>query len=222
MEENKTKIKKDLFRVIRGLKGNSKNRGITLVALVITIVVLIILAGVIISITLGNGGIIDRAKTAKEQYQNAQDYEEMEIAKLTNEVGKYSVDGATRDVTYCTTPATSLTTSSASVTNPCVIVESYRNGTEWCRVWSDGWIEQGGYATSGNTASGEKISFNKNFLDTNYTVTTTFYNGINDGSTRTVVCVQKSIDGFNCVGSWSNKDTFGYDKYGFNWYACGY
>ena len=30
MEENKTKIKKDLFRVIRGLKGNSKNRGITL------------------------------------------------------------------------------------------------------------------------------------------------------------------------------------------------
>lgn len=25
-----------------------------------------------------------------------------------------------------------------------VIVETYVNGTEWYRVWSDGWIEQGG------------------------------------------------------------------------------
>ena len=35
-----------------------KNRGITLIALVITIVVLIILAGVTISLTLGENGII--------------------------------------------------------------------------------------------------------------------------------------------------------------------
>jgi len=38
MEGKKTKIKKDLHRVTRTLKGNSKNRGITLIALVITIV----------------------------------------------------------------------------------------------------------------------------------------------------------------------------------------
>lgn len=219
MEEKKTKIKKDLFRGARTLKSNSQNRGITLIALVITIIILLILAGISIAQLTGNG-LFEKAKLAKEESKNAQDYEEEQIAKYSNEINGY-VDGD-RSTTYCTTPATSLTTSSASVTNPCVIVESYRNGTEWCRVWSDGWIEQGGYATSGNTASGEKISFNKNFLDTNYTVTTTFYNGINDGSTRTVVCVQKSINGFNCVGSWSNKDTFGYDKYGFNWYACGY
>lgn len=25
------------------------------------------------------------------------------------------------------------------------IVETYRNGTEWYRIWSDGWIEQGGH-----------------------------------------------------------------------------
>lgn len=71
-------------------KMNLKSRkGITLIALVITIVVLIILAGVLINISLGNNGIFNRAKTAKEQYQNAQDYEEGQIAKYSNEIDDY-------------------------------------------------------------------------------------------------------------------------------------
>ena len=34
MDKNEMKIKKDLFRKTRTLKGNSQNRGITLIALV--------------------------------------------------------------------------------------------------------------------------------------------------------------------------------------------
>ena len=41
-----------------------KESGITLVALVVTIIVLLILAGVTISLALSNRGIIDRAKSA--------------------------------------------------------------------------------------------------------------------------------------------------------------
>ena len=67
-------------------------KGITLIALVITIVVLIILAGVLINISLGNNGLFNKAKTAKEMYTNAQDYEETEIAKMTNQIDGY-VDG---------------------------------------------------------------------------------------------------------------------------------
>ena len=44
-----------------------KQRGITLVALVVTIVVLLILAGITIQTVLGDGGIIDLAKQSKEQ-----------------------------------------------------------------------------------------------------------------------------------------------------------
>lgn len=44
--------------------------------------------------------------------------------------------------TICTTPAT--TTSTASSARPAVVIENYVNGTSWYRVWSDGWIEQGG------------------------------------------------------------------------------
>lgn len=69
-----------------------REKGITLIALVITIVVLIILATVAIQLSLGNNGIFNRAKTAKEQYQNAQDYEKTEIAKTKNQIDSY-VDG---------------------------------------------------------------------------------------------------------------------------------
>jgi len=61
-------------------------KGITLIALVITIVVLIILAGVAISLSLGENGIFNKAKYASEQYANEQSKEETEIAKLTNEI----------------------------------------------------------------------------------------------------------------------------------------
>ena len=46
-------------------------KGITLVALVVTIIVLIILAGVSINLLVGQDGLISRAKLAKEQYENA-------------------------------------------------------------------------------------------------------------------------------------------------------
>ena len=67
-----------------------KENAITLVALVMSMVILIILAGVAINITLGNNGIFNRAKTAKEQYQNAQNEEEIQLAKYSNEIDGYS------------------------------------------------------------------------------------------------------------------------------------
>ena len=54
-------------------------KGITLIALVITIVILIILAGVAISLTIGENGIFNKAKYAKEEYKLAQAREELEL-----------------------------------------------------------------------------------------------------------------------------------------------
>lgn len=42
------------------------------------------------------------------------------------------------------------------------IVESYRNGNDWYRVWSNGFIEQGGYE-SNISSSGKTITFLKPF-----------------------------------------------------------
>ena len=59
-----------------------KNKAITLIALVITIVILIILAGVTISLSLGNNGLFNRAKIARQEYLNAQELEQEKINEL--------------------------------------------------------------------------------------------------------------------------------------------
>ena len=56
------------------------NKGITLIALVITIIILIILAGVAVNLSLGENGIFNRAKTAREQYKMAEVKEKIELA----------------------------------------------------------------------------------------------------------------------------------------------
>ena len=62
-----------------------KSKGITLIALIITIILLLILVGVAIS-TLSNNGIFERTKEARDKYQNAQNEEEMQIAEYSNEI----------------------------------------------------------------------------------------------------------------------------------------
>ena len=49
------------------------------------------------------------------------------------------------------------------------IIESYVNGASWYRVWSDGWIEQGGTCTSGTS-----VTLLQPYVDNNYTLTPTY------------------------------------------------
>ena len=57
-------------------------RGITLIALVITIIVLLILAGVSIAMLTGQNGILTQAQIAKNETENAAKQEEMDLARL--------------------------------------------------------------------------------------------------------------------------------------------
>ena len=50
--------------------NKSNNLGITLIALIITIIILIILAGVTINLSIGENGLFSKAKYAKEEYLN--------------------------------------------------------------------------------------------------------------------------------------------------------
>ena len=59
-----------------------KNKGTTLIALVITIIVLLILAGVTISTLTGENGILTKATTAKNQTIISQDEEMIELEIL--------------------------------------------------------------------------------------------------------------------------------------------
>ena len=57
-----------------------KERGITLVALVVTIVVLLILAGVSISMVLGNNGIVTKAQASQAAQDKA--YAKEQVLRL--------------------------------------------------------------------------------------------------------------------------------------------
>ena len=61
---------------------NKKSNGITLIALVITIIVLLILAGVTIATLTGDNGILTQAQKAKNETENAAKKEEEDLAKL--------------------------------------------------------------------------------------------------------------------------------------------
>ena len=63
-------------------KTSNSNKGITLVALVITIVILIILATVAINFAFGNNGLINRAEDAKEYYANDTAYTEEALSNV--------------------------------------------------------------------------------------------------------------------------------------------
>ena len=73
-----------------GLKNIKKEvKGITLVALVVTIIVLIILAGVAISLTIGNNGIFERAGNSADKYKEASKNEEDEMKNAVNFIDNY-------------------------------------------------------------------------------------------------------------------------------------
>ena len=63
------------------LKKTKGQSGITLVALVVTIVVLLILAGVAISLSIGNNGIISRGELTVEGNKLASYKEKLEMYK---------------------------------------------------------------------------------------------------------------------------------------------
>ena len=68
------------------------NKGITLIALVITIIVLLILAGVTIAALSGDNGILKRATEAKEQTNQKNDEETEKIGGYESTIDQY-VDG---------------------------------------------------------------------------------------------------------------------------------
>ena len=69
--------------------NKNKDRGITLVALVITIIILLILAGITIS-SLTNTGLFGRAKEAKEKTQAAEANQAKTLNEYEDELNKYT------------------------------------------------------------------------------------------------------------------------------------
>ena len=108
------------------------NRAITLIALIITIIVLLILAGVTIAALSGDNGILTRAKDAKEKTEQAQKDEEKALSNMENVLGVYNFKNVN---TADTNPVKVVPENSTVLENDANkgIVIKDKNNNEW--VW---------------------------------------------------------------------------------------
>ena len=117
-----------------------KNNGITLIALVITIIVLLILAGVSISMLTGENGILTQAQNAKKETEEAQ---EDELRKLTALEAATNLNNTTykdkngQTVTIPAGFAVSKVEGENTVEDGLVIIDSKGNEFVWIPVASE-------------------------------------------------------------------------------------
>lgn len=68
-----------------------KNKAITLIALIVTIIILLILAGVSIAFLTGENGILNKAKTAKDQSTQGEVEEQNRLGKTNETMDNYLI-----------------------------------------------------------------------------------------------------------------------------------
>lgn len=127
----------------------------------------------------------------------------LELSDHSEDVARIDSDLATKanlDLSNCTQP---------------YVCETYSNGCSWYRVWSNGWIEQGGISAA-NTSG--YVTFQKPFTSVDYcAVATKTTSAMNDYAYINVV--EKQLVKLRLVGAWSNGYGASYSAY---WYACGF
>ena len=81
------------------MKKFRKNQGITLIALVITVIVLLILAGVTIATLTGDNGILTRAQEAKTRTEQAEKDEKEKLGDMEDTINEYAAGITVEQVT---------------------------------------------------------------------------------------------------------------------------
>ena len=105
-----------------------------------------------------------------------------------------------------------------------VVIETYKSGTSWYRLYKSGWIEQGGYVNSLPCDNYASVTFLKAFIDTNYFFT---------NQVESAYAIGNGWDGGNADEVYTSRTTTGTvvtgdgisdskTHYGFFWIAKGF
>ena len=135
-----------------------KETGITLIAVVITVIVLLILAGVTISALSGDNGILTKVKEAKEKTEQAQEDESKTLSNMENMLGIYKFKNINK---ADTNPAETVPENSTVLeddANKGIVIKD-QNSNEWV------WVE----VPKTTVFSGLTIDTTQELTDQNYT-----------------------------------------------------
>ena len=140
------------------MKRERKQTGITLIALVITVIVLLILAGVTIAALSGDNGILTRAKDAKEKTEQAQKDEEKTLSDMESVLGNIDFDNVNLQDTNPAGAMPSDTTILENDANKGIVIKDINNN-EWV------WVE----VPKTTVFAGLAINTTKELTEQNYT-----------------------------------------------------
>ena len=142
----------------------------------------------------GNAGRTDFFLDASESSSTYQDGAKVRPDSVRYRAMVQLATGTTQEALITATSAIQQVANKIDRQGNETVVETYRNGTEFYRVWSDGWCEQGGNVTGTNIT----VTLMKPFIDTNYSVVTGSYDkgSPNDGRYTTVQWRDKTATSF--------------------------
>ena len=147
------KQKKGDWKIMRKREKqmNKKNNGITLIALVITIIVLLILAGVTIATLTGENGILTRASEASEQTKKANIEEQVKLAVTASigEDGRIDISKLNEELQKIEGEKTGIPISSLPAD---ITIDGYE-----VHIDGNGAVSVGDNAGGGNTDTGETV-----------------------------------------------------------------
>ena len=162
------------------MKKIANNRGITLIALIVTIIVLLILAGISVSMLTGQNGILNRAAEAKEKTVVAQKDEEKTLQGYEDIMAQYTGSLPLREETKPYFPNSTFSYKEGNLSTGLVIKDSNDNEYVWVEVPTTIYSDSK-YNTNGTPSSAddwEKIrdclkAYTSDYSDSDYKDTNT-------------------------------------------------
>ncbi len=191
-----------------------RNKGITLIALVVTIIVLLILAGISIAMLTGQNGILNRAAEAKEKTRVAQEDESQKLKGYEDIMAQYTGNLPSREETKPYFPNSTFSYKEGDLSTGLVIKDSNDNEYVWVEVpttiYDNTTYNNNGANKPKNAGEWEKIrdclkAYTVDYSDSSYKDTDT------DGTTYSVDYQNMLKSVYTNGGFWIGRYEAGYE-----------
>lgn len=100
------------------------------------------------------------------------------------------------------------------------VTTTYKSGTSWYRVWSNGFIEQGGEKQGSSNLTPATLTFNKAFPSYCCSLTCMPQGDTVNSNVHSVKYIAITTTYANILTTWASSDSAGYTPCKFRWYAC--
>lgn len=96
-----------------------------------------------------------------------------------------------------------------------VVINTFHNGADWSRTYSDGWCEQGGQTNIVQPGAEVTIPLHVILKDTNYIVVLTAFGNYNTNNSKTTTVISKSTGNFHFINGSAGEQSFMWEAKGY-------